>query len=155
MTNSDDNKSNPSLRSTGSQIPNNGIPAQCNQAHTPRAGGSNDPSVSKLGNKNALVHGVHSKHILLAWESEDELKKLHLDFRNEWNPNGCSEEHAVWDLTHNTWLKLRLLASTQLRLSQSTIPDDLKNGELTLDDMLQHQAKAPKHASGALASVND
>ena len=85
---------------------------------------------------------------------EEELKKLHQDFRNEWKPNGCSEEHAVWDLTHNTWLKLRLLASTQLRLSQSTIPEDLKNGELTLDDMLEHQAKAPKHASGALASVN-
>jgi len=137
MASSNDNKSDHSSEPT---------PAQSGKVPTARG--------SKLGNKNAFVHGFHSKYVVLPWESEDDFKELLEDFRHEWKPDGPSEELAVWDLAHNTWLKLRVLASTQLQLSQSALPEEVKRGELTLEKMLQHQAKVPKQASGTLASIN-
>jgi hypothetical protein len=116
---------------------------------------SNLTSLAKLGNKNALVHGIYSKYAVYPWESEDDFNELLEKFRKEWKPDGCSEELAVWDLTQNTWLKRRLLASIQLQLCRSTVPEALKNGEVSLEDIVRHQTDVPKQASGALFAVKN
>ena len=116
---------------------------------------SNLTSLARLGNKNALVHGVYSKYVVYPWELEEDFNKLLEDFRKEWKPDGCSEELAVWDLTQNTWLKRRLLASIQLQLCGSTVPEALKKGEVSLEDIVRHQTDVPKQASGALFAVKN
>ena len=116
---------------------------------------SNLTSLAKLGNKNALVHGIYSKYAVYPWESEADFKELHEKFGKEWKPDGCSEELAVWDLTQNTWLKRRLLASIQLQLCGSTVPEALKKGEVSLEDIVRHQTDVPKQASGALFAVKN
>jgi hypothetical protein len=155
MANSDDKKSDPAPKSIGSQSTSNESESAIRNGTggTPPMRGSNDRSVSKMGNKNALVHGVHSKFAVLPWESEDDFNELHQGFKDEWKPNGFSEEQAVWDLTYNTWLKWRLLTSTQLRFFQSTVSEELKKGAVTLEDIVRHQTDVPKHASGALSTV--
>ena len=131
----------------------NGAPSD--KGHTPPRNGTTGISVAKLGNKNAFVHGIYSKYAVYPWESEADFEKLLEKFGQEWKPDGCSEELAVWDLTQNTWLKRRLLASVQLQLCRSTVPEALKKGEVNLEDMVRHQADAPKHASGALFAVKN
>ena len=61
-------------------------------AKTAGHGGTAAASVpKKLGNKNALLHGVYSRDFILPWESEDDFETLHKEFRDEWKPNGRSE----------------------------------------------------------------
>ena len=56
-------------------------------------GGTDIPSVpKKLSNKNALLHGVYSRDYILPWEVEYDFETLHKEFRDEWKPNGRSEE---------------------------------------------------------------
>jgi len=81
MTSSNDNKSDHSPGSIEPQMASNeSTPAQSGKVPTAR--------VAKLGNKNAFVHGLHSKYVVLPWESEDDFKELLEDFRHEWQPDG-------------------------------------------------------------------
>ena len=115
------------------------------------------PSVSKkAGNQNARKHGLYSRisnYAILSWESEDDFNNLRDEFRDEWKPNGASEEHAILDLTLYTWLRLRAVASAQFNFSDSTVSDELKSGECSWDDIIQHQEKVPGHARAALSAA--
>ena len=119
----------------------------------PETGKPKTKAFYRMGNKNAMVHGVHSKRGLLPWESAEEFQKLYEDIRKEYQINGRSEEEIAWDLTYYRWLKLRLHAANQIRFAQSTVPAQLKTGQLTLEDMIQHQADVPQQAIGALNRV--
>lgn len=113
------------------------------------------PSVSKkIENTNALIHGIYSKHVVLPWESKEEFDNLHNALRNEWKPNGCSEEQAVFKLAHYTLLECRLIDSLYLQVSNS-VPEELKTGKVTWDDMVHHQQLVPKQATGALLATQD
>jgi hypothetical protein len=157
MTNSNDNKSNVAAGSMiESQVPNNEtVGTQSDKGPTPPRDGTTGTSVAKLGNKNALVHGIYSKYVVYPWESEVDFNKLLEDFTKEWKPDGCSEELAVYELTHNSWLKRRLLASVYLQLCGSTVSEALKMGEVSLEDIVRHQTDVPKQASGALFAVKN
>src|SRR5215472_15179286 len=60
-----------------------------NQPTAPVVGSDQMPEITKpktkafyrMGNKNAMVHGVHSKRGLLPWESAEEFQKLYEDIR--------------------------------------------------------------------------
>ena len=45
--------------------------------------------------KNALSHGVYSSDIVLPWENEQQFNDLHQALREEYYPDGVSEEAAV------------------------------------------------------------
>jgi hypothetical protein len=111
-------------------------------------------SVSKkMGNKNALTYGLFSKDFTAPGERKEDFEKLLKDYRDEWKPNGCSEEQAVLKLAHYTWIEWRLVKGARLRLLKSTIPEELKTEGLTWEDMARHQSLVPEHASGALSSA--
>ena len=118
-------------------------------AHTSTA-----PSISKkVGNRNAVRHGLYSKYVPLPWESESDFQQLLEEFRDEWKPSGRSEEEAVFDLAYLTLLKWRALASEQLHFFRSTNSAELKSGECSWDDIIRHETKVPAHALGALSTV--
>jgi hypothetical protein len=117
----------------------------------PKSNRSSVQTVSKkMGNKNALAYGLYARDITFPWERPEDFENLYQDYRDEWKPNGCTEEQLVLKLAHYTQIEFRLMRSAQLRFFKSAVPEELKTGELTLEDMLQHQTLVPKHAAGAL-----
>ena len=42
--------------------------------------------------KNALSHGIYASDVVLAWENEKDFNDLHESLRNEFCPDGASEE---------------------------------------------------------------
>ena len=64
--------------------------------------------------KNAMSHGLYASDVVLAWENEQDFKDLHESLRDEFNPEGASEEAAVFDLAHLHWKKRRLNVGSQL-----------------------------------------
>ena len=69
----------------------------------------------KIGNKNALSHGLYSKYVILPGETKSDFEALLEDLFSDWKPNGRSEKEAVFDLAYLTWLKQRLRKYVQLR----------------------------------------
>jgi hypothetical protein len=59
--------------------------------------------------KNALLHGVYSKDVVLRFESSEDFEALLADLRAELVPDGCLEEEVVFDLARVRWLKRRAL----------------------------------------------
>ena len=114
-----------------------------------------DAASKRQGNKNALSHGLYSKDIILPWESQDDFEKLHNDFRDEWKPNGCSEEQAVLKLTNYAWLERRMAKSSQLKFFQSTASQELKSGDVSWDKIVRHETTLPMQALGAVLEVKN
>ena len=69
--------------------------------------------------RNALVHGLYAKDVLLPWDSKDDFEKLHEDLRAEFFPCGRAEEEAVLDLAVAHWNK-----QTLWRMRQSAVLKD-------------------------------
>jgi hypothetical protein len=119
-----------------------------------KTGSSDAPLVSaKVANQNARKHGLYSNYVLYPWEAKDDFNGLHQEFRDEWKPNGCSEEQAVFDLAYLTWLKWRAVASAKIRFFQTTTSAELKSGASSWGDIIEHQKKVPAHARGALSAA--
>ena len=57
---------------------------------------------------NALKHGVFAKMIVLPWEDPEEFRTLHLALVEEWNPDGATEQDAVFSIATGMWRKRRL-----------------------------------------------
>ena len=55
--------------------------------------------------RNALVHGLYAKDVLLPWDSKEDFEKLHEDLKAEFSPRGRAEEEAVLDLAFLHWHK--------------------------------------------------
>ena len=131
------------------------IPTELPPAQTAAKTGSSDASLvsAKVGNQNARKHGLYSNYVLYPWEAKDDFNGLHQEFRDEWKPNGCSEEQAVFDLAYLTWLKWRAVASAKIHFFQTTTSAELKSGASSWDDIIEHQKKVPAHARGALSAA--
>ena len=78
-----------------------------------------DVTKKKRLTRNALVHGLYSKDVLLPWDSKDDFEKLHKDLRSEFFPCGRAEEEAVLDLAFAYWNK-----QTLWRMRQSVVLKD-------------------------------
>jgi len=97
-------------------------------AQTPKAGFAGqlqeimkmiDGKKKKPRSRNALVHGLYSKDVLLPWDSKDDFEKLHQELRTEFFPCGRAEEEAVLDLAHALWTK-----HTLWRMRQAAVLKD-------------------------------
>ena len=64
--------------------------------------------------KNALSHGVYSSEVVLPWENEQQFNDLHQALREEYYPDGVSEDAAVFELASLYWKRRRLTIGTQL-----------------------------------------
>jgi hypothetical protein len=65
----------------------------------------NDMAKNKSVSRNALVHGLYAKDVLLPWDCRDDFEKLHADLKAEFSPRGRAEEEAVLDLAVLHWRK--------------------------------------------------
>ena len=70
-------------------------------------------SISKRP-KNATTHGVYSSEVVLSWENQQEFNDLHQALREEYYPDGVSEEAAVFEMARLYWIRRRLTIGTQL-----------------------------------------
>jgi hypothetical protein len=75
--------------------------------------------------KNALSHGLYARDVVLAWENEQDFKDLHDSLREEFCPEGASEEAAVFDLACLHWKKRRLNIGSQLAFHRHPDADAL------------------------------
>ena len=64
-------------------------------------------------NKNALTHGFYATDVVLPWENQQEFDDLLQAYRDEYCPDGISEEDAVFELTDLHWKKRRLKVGLQ------------------------------------------
>jgi len=64
--------------------------------------------------KNALTHGYYASDVVLAWEDQQDFDALLQAYRDEYCPDGVSEEAAVFDLASLHWKKRRLNIGSQL-----------------------------------------
>ena len=67
--------------------------------------------------KNALVHGLYSDCIVLDGENPQEFSDILEHFRNEYPPEGISEEAMVFELASLLWKRRRLEAGLQQALN--------------------------------------
>ena len=63
--------------------------------------------MTKPKNSNAVKHGVYSEMILLPGEDREEFETLHKELREEWDPQGPSQEDKVSNIARNMWRKRR------------------------------------------------
>ena len=64
--------------------------------------------------KNALTHGFYASDVVLAWENQQDFDALLQAYRDEYCPDGVSEEATVFDLASLHWKKRRLNIGSQL-----------------------------------------
>jgi hypothetical protein len=76
-------------------------------------------------NRNALVHGLYSKDVLLPWESREDFEKLHEDLQTEFQPHGRAEEEAVLDLAFLHWRKQTAWRMFQTALLKDPFTQDI------------------------------
>jgi hypothetical protein len=78
----------------------------------------NELAKKKPHSRNALVHGLYAKDVLLPWDSKGAFEKLHCDLKIEFSPRGRAEKETVLDLAltlhrkHTLW---RMQPSAVLR----------------------------------------
>ena len=58
--------------------------------------------------------GVYSSEVALPWENKQEFNDLHQALREEYYPDGFSEEAAVFEMAGLYWKRRRLTIGTQL-----------------------------------------
>ena len=85
-----------------------------------------------VGNRNALLHGLYAKDVLLPWDSKEDFLALHEDLKAELTPHGRAEQEAVLDLAFLHWQK-----HTVWRLRQSAVLSDPFT-----EDIIQTQGKS-------------
>jgi hypothetical protein len=76
------------------------------------------PSKNSQPSKNALTHGFYAADVVLAGENQQQFDELLQGYRDEYCPDGVSEEAAVFDLASLHWKKHRLEARLQQALQQ-------------------------------------
>jgi hypothetical protein len=98
-------------------------------------GGGNETGGLKKSpaSKNALIHGVYARDILLPGENEEHFLGLFNAIRSELNPESPLEEEAVLDIVRSHWLKRRAIKAAKgqspdgtLMITSVEMLDDLK-----------------------------
>ena len=79
--------------------------------------------MSNSQSKNALTHGLYSSNIVLQSERQQEFDALLQAYRDEYCPDGVSEEAAVFDLASLHWKKRRLNVGSQLAFHKQSDAD--------------------------------
>jgi hypothetical protein len=85
----------------------------------------NDKTPKQSRGRNALVHGLYAKDVLLPWDSRDEFERLHEDLKAEFSPHGRAEEEAVLDLANLHWQKHTLWRMRQVAVLSDPFTADI------------------------------
>ena len=104
----------------------------------------------KSGNQNALRHGGYFRG-LLPWESREEFEALHKGLREYWKPEGMFEEEVVLTLCQWMWNQRRVMLASEISYFRSPVAEQLKTGEVSLDDVIQHQCEVPEKVNALIS----
>jgi hypothetical protein len=85
----------------------------------------NDTTVKQPRSRNALVHGLYAKDVLLPWDSKEDFEKLHEDLKTEFSPRGRAEEEAVLDLAFLHWHKRTIWRLWQIAVLKDPFTEDI------------------------------
>ena len=112
-----------------------------------------DVKKKRRRSRNALVHGLYSRDVLLEWDFKDDFEKLHDDLKAEFVPNGRAENEAVLDLAIAHWRK-----HTLWRMQQSAVLKDPFTRDIAQTDSeswrgIRKQLRAQARSAGSLQSI--
>jgi hypothetical protein len=94
--------------------------------------------------KNALVHGTYSSDIVLPWEKAEDFYELLKGIREEFTPQGTTENRIVFDLAHLYWKKARVNRLTQLLVRQTPVAAQIvASGKRTIKGICAHLDAPP------------
>jgi hypothetical protein len=79
--------------------------------------------------RNALVHGLYAKDVLLPWDCREDFEKLHEDLKAEFSPHGRAEREAVLDLAMLHWHKHTLWRMRQVSVLKDPFTADILETE--------------------------
>jgi hypothetical protein len=117
------------------------------------AGASSLPA-PKAVTKNALTHGVYATDFVLPIESQDDFEALLASFKAEWSPQGASEEQAVIELAHTTWIGWRAARMAQLQFHRAPFGMEVA-GKTSWPDILHHETvELPEHLKSAASNID-
>jgi len=88
-----------------------------------------DLEKKKSRNRNALVHGLHAKDVLLPWDSKEDFEILHQELRAEFLPQGRAQEETVLDLANALWTKHTLWRMRRAALLKDPFTADIVGTE--------------------------
>jgi len=119
---------------------------------------------NKSRSRNALVHGLYAKDILLPWDSKDEFERLHAELKVEFMPHGRAEEETILDLALLHWQKHTLWRMRQTAVLKDPFTQDIleterkswsgirkrlrsraKSERTVLGDVFRHRANAQRN----------
>jgi hypothetical protein len=116
----------------------------------------NDTTIKRSRSRNALVHGLYAKDVLLPWDSKEDFEKLHEDLKAEFSPHGRAEEEAVLDLAALHWQKHTLWRMRQAAVLRDPFTEDILQTErkswLGIRNGLRSAARDERTLVGALES---
>jgi hypothetical protein len=108
----------------------------------------------KQRKKNALIHGIYGKDILLPWESRKDFELLLIELQNEFKPDGRMEHDIVFDMAHLRWQKYRLHQMHTVAAYGNPFMADLvntgKKSWLEMSRRLTSESKAKRTISAGL-----
>jgi hypothetical protein len=97
--------------------------------------------------KNALIHGIYGKDILLPWESREEFEKLLAERQEEFQPRGRMENEIVFDVAHLRWQKYRVHQMCIAAAHADPFVSDLvKAGQKSWAGIRNHLKSTPQNA---------
>ena len=102
--------------------------------------------------RKMLTHGVYSDDHVLPWEQAADFDKLYDENKEEWQPQGRSEEEAVFDLTNLTWLKRRAQKMSQLAYQCHPFAME-ENSNWTWPDIIAAQKLKGAYVADALLAT--
>ncbi|WP_298872731.1 hypothetical protein [uncultured Bradyrhizobium sp.] len=112
----------------------------------------------KPRNKNALIHGVYAKDVVLPWEDEKDFEHLLQEGRKEFSPETPLQEETVFDIAVLRLKKRRLLTGAQIATRRNTQAERLKRafetrGTAALADHLSGRSEAQEAARERLSKT--
>jgi hypothetical protein len=84
-----------------------------------------DPTPKQSRGRNALVHGLYAKDVLLPWDCKEDFEKLHQDLKAEFSPRGRAEDEAILDLADLHWQKRTLWRMRQVAVLKDPFTKDI------------------------------
>jgi hypothetical protein len=75
--------------------------------------------MAKYENKNALKHGAFADAVIIPGEDPQEFQELLAALRDEWNPEGPSENDKVESIAMNMWRKRRFRRYLQKMMAKT------------------------------------
>ena len=95
--------------------------------------------MSKKENKNALKHGVFANAVILPGEDPKEFEEHYISLKDEWSPDGPTEDDCVFSVATNLWRKRRIPRYFKRKLASSLkMEEQFKNYDADLIETLDN-----------------